>query len=743
MNLSIFWRLQDLVSPSLQKVMRTARQAQTTIGQANQAVQKSFRDSGETVNSLRQKIDALRATRDSLRINVDTRQITAANRELDALQRKLDNVEGKTKKDGWFSSGGLKTGIAALGISVGAGALGGFAQLGMDREMITTQFEQFTKDQKQAVNLVKELNKYADATPYLNDDTLKIGSKIAMNFSPAEVLDKVRMIGDIAGGNAGRMESIQLALSQTKALGHLQGQELNQFADALVPLREYLAKIKGVKADKIMKMVEDRKISYEDVERALKAMTSEGGIFFGFMDKLAKTTQGKWSTLVGSVKNKLTELSMAQTGWLNRSIDWANRFLSSMQPVEDSLLNLWNAFQPLFSSIRELLIHVGLINPAGDSVQQIVSLLSNVFNILATAIRWASTGLKWLVNVFNAIPFSKYIAQFLLLNFALKSIGVFKLISGIASLGSALMNTAGIVGILQKVWIALNTTFVLSPIGLIVTAILGLIAAIYYAWTECEKFREVVIGVWGGIKEVWGATVGWLIDKIVFLWNNLKGAWSDGATGLGTILRAAVAIASFGISEVIMYAIQNWEKLKAAIVIGSRVLLGILTLGVSEFVIRNWDKLKAFWDKFKNYAVDAIKGVITAMFPLLSLIARFTKDKFMTGYNKAVNDLNNNKGLDNWYNTRDDRSGNYIPKVPGVPGVPGGLGSPDGSTKGGGITDTVEGARSKSIVINLNKGLIETSNIIVDSKGTGLDIERKVVEALNRILLSGERLAYE
>lgn len=739
MNLSVFWRLRDLISPAVQQVVRSARHAQEVMARANQSMQRGWRDSGETINSLRKKIQDLETARNAMRIGVDTRQIQAANVQIDRLNRQLDNLEGRGRRaegrGGWLG-GLLPKGVGVgLGLSAAVAGFGNFAQMGMDREMVTKKFEQFTKSQQMALTMVNDLNRYADATPYLNEPILNIGAKLAMKFSPNEVMDKVKMLGDIAGGDAGRMESIQLALGQIKAKGVLHGSEFNQIAEAQVPILDYLAKIKNVGVDKIAKLTEDRKISYNDVEAALKKMTSEGGIFFGFMDKLANTTQGKWSTLVGTIRNKFTDLSMAQGGWINQAIDWANRFLTSMQPIETALVGLWKAFTPVFSAIRDLLIHLGLINPAGDSVQQIVSLITNVINIMATAVHWAGGMLQWLVGVFQAIPFSKYIGQFLLLNLALKSIGVFSLITSLTKL-------TGVFDLVGKAWLALNKVFVFSQVGLIITAVVALAAALYYAWNESAKFREVVFGMWGGLQAVWA----YVVEVFSGIWQSIKSVldaiWF--AVKFTVRLIAAPWIWLIGLIQQLWGGLVEWFRTST---FGQTILLAI------EIIGRAWsglmENLKAWWDGAKDYMIAGFR-VLLGIYTLgLSEVGIAIYKQFNKGYGDTVKNLRTQQqdtAMSSWYDQRDDRSGTYVPKAPSLPKMPtmpSGIGAGSGSGSGGGITDTVEGAKSKSVTINLNKGLIETSNIIVDSKGTGLDIERTVLEQLKRIIMSGEKLALE
>ena len=88
---------------------------------------------------------------------------------------------------------------------------------------------------------------------------------------------------------------------------------------------------------------------------------------------------------------------------------------------------------------------------------------------------------------------------------------------------------------------ALNLAMKANLIGLIVTAIIGLVAAFIYLWNNCEAFREFWINLWNIIKDTaskaWEAIkntfsgIGtWFLDRFKTAWNNVKTVW-NGAKG--------------------------------------------------------------------------------------------------------------------------------------------------------------------------------------------------------------------
>lgn len=741
MNLSVFWRLKDLISPAVQQVIRSARHAQEVMARANQSMQRGWRDSGETINSLRKKIQDLETARNAMRIGVDTRQIQAANVQIDRLNRQLDNLEGKGRRA--EGRGGWLGGLLPKGVGVGLGLMGavnmaqGALNKGMDMEVAEANFKHFVGNAQVAQDLIKQLQDYGDKYRiYRRADLINSGSALAETFGSGEVMQMTNIIGALAKGKSENFMGIMTRLQQVKGTGYLQGDELMELMNrGVFGLQEQIAKNKNITIAKFNKLKEGQKISWDDVKTALVQMTSEGGKYFGILDERMKQTKGKWDTISSMIENKITDFGKLTSGSINGILDFAIRFLQSTKPIEAALSGLGNAFRPIFSAIRDLLVHLGLINPAGDSVQQVVSLITIGINNLTNAVQWAGGIIQWLVSVFQAIPFSKYIAGFLAINWALKSIGVFSLINSLTSL-------TGVFGLVQKAWLALNTAFVFSPVGLIVTAVVALAAALYYAWNESAKFREVVFGMWGGLQAVWA----YVVEVFSGIWQSIKSVldaiWF--AVKLTVRLIAAPWIWLIGLIQQLWGGLVEWFRTST---FGQTILLAI------EIIGRAWsglmENLKAWWDGAKDYMITGFRTLLAIYTLGLSEVGIAIYKQFNKGYDNTVKNLRNQQQYDAtaaWYEQRDNRTGTYVPKAPNMPKMPtmpSGVGSGSGGSSGGGITDTVEGAKSKSITINLNKGLIETSNIIVDNKATGLDIERQVVEALNRVLRGADRLALE
>lgn len=735
------------MSGSINRVVSAAQNASRIANQAASAMSRGFSRASGSVNDLRGRLDSLRAYRDTLRIGVDTSRISAANVQLRNLQRQLDTVNRmNARADGSGGGGGGGSGGMLMGLgrralpflaasSMATGAAG-FAQSGMDRETILARFEQFTGSAANAKNMVGQLNKYADATPYENGTMLDIGAKLSMNFGQDKVMPLVQKLGDVAGGDAERLQSIQLALSQVKQLGRMQGQDMMQFTNAQVPMMEYLAKAKGVKVGAVKGLMEDGKISYDDVEKALTIMTSKGGVFFGYMDRMSKTTFGRMSTLIGTVKNKFAELSLGNLPGLNEVIDWANKFVQNFGPAGDAIRSFAKAFSPVLDGIYQLLQAIGLIPKTGDGVTETVNSIATVFNTLAGIVKFVADVFNNLVVGIRALPFGDTIIKGLLLygvfvkmraavslltiQMALMSVvsGAQSIYAWFSLLGQIPFRAifTGMQGI-KLVWLELNAAFALTPIGAIIIAIVALVAALTYAWQNSEKFREVVIRSWVAIE-----------PAVMKVWGVIKGV-------------------GFGI----------WEIAK---------FIGSIFSGIWTSIVSVMDKMMGVWDGFSEKTKNVFRSIGEFIRDILakatfgfSELAISAVQKFDIGYNSkgatdAVNTFEKNR-FDNKdrSGTESVREAKRVARYERLGGSPAQkaqstfnsvMGGADAGKagKGAGTTDTVEGAKSKTININI-KELVGTINNYVESGNVGKSVADQVLDALNRVLMSGDRLAVE
>lgn len=97
----------------------------------------------------------------------------------------------------------------------------------------------------------------------------------------------------------------------------------------------------------------------------------------------------------------------------------------------------------------------------------------------------------------------------------------------------------------------MNTVMSANPIGLLIAAIVGLVAAFTLLWNKSEKFREFWIGLWESAKSAVSGFLGFFDDLpgklldigknlIAGLWNGIKESWGSLVDGFGDLIGGLV-----------------------------------------------------------------------------------------------------------------------------------------------------------------------------------------------------------
>jgi phage-related protein len=154
-----------------------------------------------------------------------------------------------------------------------------------------------------------------------------------------------------------------------------------------------------------------------------------------------------------------------------------------------------------------------------------------------------------------------------------------------------------IVSTVTKIWTGIqaawNAVMLMNPIGLIVLAVIGLIAAIVVAYKRSETFRNIVDGAF---KAVLGA--------VKAVWNWVKQNWP---------LLLAIITGPIGIA--VLLITRNWDKIKA----GAKVAVDWVKTKFSALVdffkslpAKVTSAVSSIWDGFKSGFVAMVNFLIDA-----------------------------------------------------------------------------------------------------------------------------------
>jgi len=181
--------------------------------------------------------------------------------------------------------------------------IGGYSlKAASDMESLTTSFETMMGSAEGAKNMMEELVKFANATPYELDEVANAArSLMAAGVGPEEITKKLTLLGDIASTAKIPLDELVRVYDKMKNKGKASLEELNPIAEKGIPIFQALADTMGVTKDQVFDMASKGRISFQLVEAELEKMTEKGGRYFEGMLKQSKTFAGAMSNFKGVI----------------------------------------------------------------------------------------------------------------------------------------------------------------------------------------------------------------------------------------------------------------------------------------------------------------------------------------------------------------------------------------------------------------------------------------------------------
>jgi tape measure domain-containing protein len=244
------------------------------------------------------------------------------------LGSSLEGVKDKTEKTGLSFAKLTASIVGANVIERGLRAIGdGFKSIiteAMNLESAQAAFVPLMGSTAKAKELVSALNVAAAETPFQFTDLQKAVSRLlpVMDQDIGRTIDTVKMLGDTAGGNAQKLESITNGFTKAMLKGKVDMESLNMISEAGVPIITELAKSMGYGKDtmgEFFKTISNSSVSTEVLIDTFKRMTSEGGIFYRGMIISSQTTSGVLSTLRDNIAMTAAGIGQAFLPYLKQA----------------------------------------------------------------------------------------------------------------------------------------------------------------------------------------------------------------------------------------------------------------------------------------------------------------------------------------------------------------------------------------------------------------------------------------
>ncbi len=263
-------------------------------------------------------------------------------------------------------------------------------------------------------------------------------------------------------------------------------------------------------------------------------------------------------------------------------------------------------------------------NDLGNAFSEIgriikVDLLQPIMNELEPTIK---SFVEWLKG--DAIPWiiengDKITAVIAGIGAAFVAFNAVTIIQGIITAFATLIPIIKSVGIAQA---ALNVIMSMNPVGLIVAAIAGLVAAFVVLWNKSEAFRNFWITLWENIKETASAAIEGIKSFFTGIWEFIKDNWQ------GLLLLIVNPFA--GAFKLIYDNFEGFRNFVDNIVQTVGGFFSDMWAGISTAASAAWDAIKEFFtpavEWFNKNVITPVANFFKAMWNKISSAAKTTWD---------------------------------------------------------------------------------------------------------------------
>lgn len=171
-------------------------------------------------------------------------------------------------------------------------------------ESYQRQFAALLQNEEQAQTLTAQIQELAKISPLGMEGLAKNAVQLLSSGTElTKIMPTLEMLGNLSLGDTTKMDYIVTAYTQIMNTGKLKAQEINQLINAGVPIIRLLTEYGGDKfADgswyqDFLENPKDFVIAAEDVHKAMKAATEEGGDYYQYMLTMMDSYKGQLDRL--------------------------------------------------------------------------------------------------------------------------------------------------------------------------------------------------------------------------------------------------------------------------------------------------------------------------------------------------------------------------------------------------------------------------------------------------------------
>ena len=207
-----------------------------------------------------------------------------------------------------------------------------------DFQQLEIAFATMLRSKAKADEFLREAVQYAANTPFSVKE-VATGAKqlLAYGFAAKEIIPTLSRLGDISAGLGLPLERLTFLYGSTRTQGRLFAQDLNQFVGSGIPLIAELAKQFGVSEDKVRGLVEQGRVGFPEVKKAIEGLTTGSGLFAGTLDAQSKSLSALQERLSDAFDKTLNDIGKKNEGLVADVLNTATEAVGHYQEIIDVL----------------------------------------------------------------------------------------------------------------------------------------------------------------------------------------------------------------------------------------------------------------------------------------------------------------------------------------------------------------------------------------------------------------------
>ena len=325
---------------------------------------------------------------------------TQLRRDAQESRRILNGIGTTAKQEGNEIDSAMKKVGASIAGVFAVSKLKDFAkQVAVVRgefQQLEIAFQTMLGSKSEADKLMSQLIKTAATTPFNMGDIANAAKQLlAYGVEADKVNETLVRLGDIAAGLSIPINDLAYLYGTTMVQGRMYTADLNQFLGRGIPLTEELAKQFGVTKNKVKTLVEEGKVGFPEVEKAIISLTSEGGKFGGLMEAQSKSITGRISNIEDQLEQMFNEIGKSSEGVIGDTLDVISSVIEHWKEIGKVILTVVAAYGTYKAALIAMNVVQKISNTltAEAALQQKLAAMSGIALSEAQAVAAARTTL--------------------------------------------------------------------------------------------------------------------------------------------------------------------------------------------------------------------------------------------------------------------------------------------------------------------------------------------------------------